>query len=134
MLLLLIIFGRKYRSVFIVSGIVKCLVTLCWASAGTVLFYAMVFSNHTYTYNNLNIIYANPLLFIGVFAGILPALTRQEQKRVFYSRVLKVLWRYVLLGSIFTIILRISGVTYSNNTMSLLLIMPSAAVLSFLGD
>ncbi|MFP3091377.1 DUF4105 domain-containing protein [Treponema sp. TIM-1] len=133
-LILLVMFEKKHRSVLIISGIVKSLITLYWALAGTVLFYAMFFSHHTYTYNNLNIIYANPLLFFGVPLGILSAFKKQEHKRIFYSRVLKGLWTYILFGCVFTIILRISGVNRSDNTLNLFLIIPSAAVLSFLED
>jgi hypothetical protein len=134
MLMLLLLLGKRNRGLRVISGLVKSLITLYWALAGTVLFYAMFFSHHTYTYNNLNIIYANPLLFIGVPFGILSSLTKDKRGRTFYSRVLKVLWTYILFGAILTIVLRISGVNYSDNTLNLFLIIPSAAVLSFWGD
>jgi hypothetical protein len=130
---LLVVFGKKNRGFRIVLGITQSLMALFWALAGTVLFYAMFFSHHTYTYNNLNIMYANPLLFAGVPFGILYAVTKHERTYIFCSRALKVLWTYVLTGSIFTIVLRMTGVNCSDNTLTLLLIIPSAAVLSFLG-
>jgi hypothetical protein len=129
---LLIVFGRKNRFFRVILGITQSLVALYWALAGTVLFYAMFFSHHTYTYNNPNIIYANPLLFAGVPFGILCAFTKNERKYAFYSRVLKVLWTYVLIGSVSTVILRMAGLNYSDNTLALLLIVPSAAALSCL--
>jgi hypothetical protein len=126
------IFGKKKRGFRIALGIVHSLTALYWALAGTVLFYAMFFSRHTYTYNNLNILYANPLLFAGVPLGILCAVTKQERTYAFCSRVLKVLWACVLTGGIITIVLRMAGLNYSDNTLTLLLIIPSAAVLCFL--
>jgi hypothetical protein len=132
--ILLIIFGKKNRGLHIIFYITQSLMALCWAFMGTILFYAMFFSHHTYTYNNLNIIYANPLLFIGIPAGILCAFTKHERKYAFYSNILKVLWTYVLIGSIFTIALRITGFNYTDNTLTLLLIIPSAIALSYFGD
>jgi hypothetical protein len=107
---------------------------LCWALMGTVLFYVMFFFFHIYTYNNLNIIFANPLLFAGVPLGILCAITKKESKYIFYSRILKALWTYVLLGAVVTIALRIAGFNYTDNTLILLLLIPSAIVLGYLGD
>jgi hypothetical protein len=66
--------------------------------------------------------------------GILFAFTKHERRRLFCSRVLKVLWTYILFGSIFTVVLRITGANYSDNTLNLFLIIPSAVVLSFFGD
>jgi hypothetical protein len=130
-LILLITLEKKHSAFLVISGITKSLITLYWALAGTVLFYAMFFSHHTYTYNNLNIVYANPLLFAGVPFGFLFAFTKHKHRRVFYSRVLKVVWTYVLFGSILTVVVRITGVNYSDNTLNLFLIIPPAVVLGF---
>jgi hypothetical protein len=127
---ILLISGKRHKIFRIALGITQSLMALYWASAGTFLFYAMFFSHHTYTYNNLNIMYANPLLFAGVPLGLLSAFTRHERKYIFYARVLKVLWAYVLIGSIFTVIIRMAGINCSDNTLNLLFIIPSAAVLS----
>ena len=128
--ILLILFKKKNRLLRIVFYMSQSLMALCLALMGTVLFYAMFFSNHIYTYNNLNIIFANPLLFIGVPFGILCAVTKQENKFIFYSRILKVLWTYVLIGSAVTVILRITGINYTDNTLILLLLVPLAIVLN----
>jgi hypothetical protein len=132
--ILLIRSGKKHRPFRILLGLLQSLMALYWASAGTLLFYAMFFSHHTYTYNNPNIIYANPLLFAGVPLGILSALTRREDKYILYTRILKALWTYVLMGSLFTVLVRMTGLSPfsgSDNTLNLLLIIPSAAVLGF---
>jgi hypothetical protein len=128
--MLLMIFEKRNRFVRVFFGVTQSLMVLYWAFMGTVLFYAMSFSHHTYTYNNPNIIYANPLLFAGIPFGILYGFTKDEHKRVFYSRMLKTLWTCVLIGSIFTVVLRIAGFNHTDNTLTLLLIVPSAIVLS----
>jgi hypothetical protein len=132
--MLLIVFRGKNRAVRTVLYITQSLMALYWAAMGTVLFYAMFFSRHVYTYNNLNIIYANPVLFAGVPLGILCAVTKNEHTYAFCSRLLKALWTYVLIGSAVTVVVRITGLNCTNNTLSLLLIIPSAAVLSYFGD
>jgi hypothetical protein len=126
--MLLTIFQKKHRGLRIVFYMSQSLMALCWASMGTVLFYAMFFSHHTYTYNNLNIIYANPLLFAAVPVGILCAFTKQKNKYAFYSRILEALWIYVLIGSVATIAIRIAGINYTDNTLILLLLVPPAIV------
>jgi hypothetical protein len=131
---LLIKFKKKNRALHIVFYMSQSLMALYWAFMGLVLFYAMFFSNHNYTYNNLNIIFANPLLFAGVLFGILCAFTKKENKCVFYSHILKIVWTYVLIGSVVTIALRITGLNYTDNTVALLLLIPSAFVLSWFGD
>jgi hypothetical protein len=132
--MLLGIFRKKNRFLHIVFYMSQSLMALCWAFMGTVLFYVMFFSHHIYTYNNLNIIFANPLLFAGVPLGILCAITKKESKYIFYSRILKASWTYVLVGALITIVLRIVRFNYTDNTLILLLLIPSAIVLSYLGD
>lgn len=134
MLILLTAFGKKRGCLLVIAGIVKSLMALYWAAAGTILFYAMFFSHHTYTYNNPNILYANPLLFAGVPLGMLSVLARDEHKRRLCARLLKILWTYVLFGAVAAVILRTGGINFSNNTLNLFLIIPGAVVLSFLGD
>jgi hypothetical protein len=132
--MLLIILGKKNRGFRIVLGITQSLMAFYWALMGTLLFYAMFFSHHTYTYKNLNIMFANPLLFAGVPFGILCAFTGHERKYIFYSRILKALWTYVLIGAVSTVVLRMAGLNHSDNTLNLLLIVPPAFILSFLGE
>jgi hypothetical protein len=129
--MLLLIFQKGNRGLCIVFYMSQSLMALCWASMGTVLFYAMFFSHHSYTYNNLNILYANPLLFAAVLMGILCAFTKQERKFVFYSRILKALWTYVLIGGAVSMALRIAGLNCTDNTLILLLLVPPALVLSY---
>jgi hypothetical protein len=132
--ILLVMFRKKNRGLRIVFGVTQSLVVLYWALMGTLLFYAMFFSRHTYTYNNINIMYANPLLFAGVPFGILYAFTGHERKRIFYSRVLKVLWTCILTGAVFSIVFRIAGFNHTDNTLTLLLIVPTSIVSGYFGD
>jgi hypothetical protein len=132
--ILLIIFEKKNRGFHVVFCIIQILMVLYWAAIGTVLFYAMFFSHHTYTYNNLNIIYANPFLFIGIPFGTLYAFTAHKRKYDFYSRILRTFWTCVLIGSLFTVVLRIAGFNHTDNTLTLLLIIPSIIVLSYFRD
>jgi hypothetical protein len=132
--MLLMIIKKENRGLRIIFFMTKSLMALCLAFMGTVLFYAMFFSHHIYTYNNLNIVYANPLLFVGVPFGVLCAFTKQESKYVFYSRILKALWTFVLVGAAVTLVLRIIRINNTDNTVILLLLIPSTIVLSYFGD
>jgi hypothetical protein len=132
--ILLMVFRKKNKVLHVAFYITQSLMALCWGFVGTVLFYAMFFSNHVYTYNNLNIIFANPLLFIGVPLGILCAVTKQERKYVLYSKIQIALWTYVLIGSIISIVIKVAGANCTDNSTTLLLLVPSSIVLSYFGD
>ncbi|MDR0451885.1 MAG: DUF4105 domain-containing protein, partial [Treponema sp.] len=54
-------------------GLLQSFLGLFFGAAGSVLLFMTFFTNHDYTYHNINIIYINPLLFAAVPLGILYA-------------------------------------------------------------
>jgi hypothetical protein len=89
------------------------------------------FTNHDYTYHNINIIYINPLLFAAVPLGILYA-RGSRGGRFPPERLLRILWAYVFLGGALTLALRLLPGFYQQNQVTLALVLPFAFTLGFL--
>ena len=90
------------------------------------------FTNHDYTYNNINLVFINPLLFAAIPLGLFAAFSQNQKKRHNSTLLLKVLWSYVFLGGMLTIVLRFFPGFYQQNQPTQALILPLAFVLSII--
>jgi hypothetical protein len=88
------------------------------------------FTNHDYTYHNINIIYVNPLLLAALPLGILYARGSRDGGRFSPRRLLRILWTYVFLGGVLTLLLRLFPGIYQQNQVTLALMLPLAFTLS----
>ncbi|MDR2864266.1 MAG: DUF4105 domain-containing protein [Spirochaetaceae bacterium] len=116
--------GRK------LFGIGNTLLGLVAGIPGSVLFFMEFFTNHDYTYQNSNILFANPLLLFAIPFGLMFAFGKNEKKLRFRMGVLRILWTYVFLGASLAIIIKISPVYHQDNWAQLALILPVSIVLS----
>jgi hypothetical protein len=131
--ILAVFFSRKKpQTGHLISGLYQCLLGLCFGIAGSVLFFLTFFTNHDYTWHNINVIFVNPLLLSAIPLGILFAFTKNERKRYFASNFLKALWTYVFLGGLLTMAAKLSPMYYQQNHVTLVLLLPCALVLSYL--
>jgi hypothetical protein len=112
-------------------GIVQSLLGLFFGIAGSVLFFMTFFTNHDYTYHNINIVFVNPLLLAAVPLGILCARGKGGAGRFSPSWFLCALWTYVFLGGAFTLLIRLLPNFYQQNQVTLALLLPIAFTLSF---
>jgi hypothetical protein len=108
----------------LLQGLLGCFFGL----AGSLLYFMSFFTNHDYTYNNLNILLANPLLLVVLPIGIMTLTADNYIKEAIEIRIIKIIWTQVFLGGIASFIL--STVFYQQNQTTLALILPSAFVLS----
>jgi hypothetical protein len=92
------------------------------------------FTNHDYTYNNMNLFFVNPLLLAAVPLGILYAFPSDPFRGNFWGFLLQALWSYVAAGGVLSIILHIMPRFWQRNEPTLVLVLPFAAVLSFAPD
>jgi hypothetical protein len=123
----------------ILLGVSQAVLGLFFGVAGSLLFFMSFFTNHDYTYHNSNIIYINPLLLAAVPLGIMMAKGPKNKGetggdsrsgRFSPERLLRVLWTYVFLGGILTMVMKILPWFYQQNQVDLALILPFALVLS----
>jgi hypothetical protein len=131
LIVLLAFLKRKSPAASRVSlGLLQSFLGLFFGIAGSVLFFMTFFTDHDYTYHNINIIYVNPLLLAAVPLGILYARGKGDGWRFPPARLLRILWTYVFLGGVLTLLLRALPNFYQQNQVTLALILPFAFTLS----
>ncbi|MDR1128259.1 MAG: hypothetical protein LBL20_03020, partial [Treponema sp.] len=134
----LALLGRRNPAASRVSmGLLQSFLGLFFGAAGSVLFFMTFFTNHDYTYHNINIIYINPLLLAAVPLGIFYARGGSRSgggrgRRLSPERLLGVLWAYVFLGGALTLLLRALPGFYQQNQVTLALVLPFAFTLAVL--
>jgi hypothetical protein len=97
---------------------------------GSLLFFMEFFTNHDYTYENCNILFINPLLFLAVPFGLMYAFGKDEKKIARGKHVLQILMGYVFLTGLIAIIIKLSPAYYQDNWAQLALVLPVALSLS----
>jgi hypothetical protein len=115
-------------------GMSNALLGLFFGIAGSLLFFLTFFTNHDYTWHNANVIFVNPLILAAVPLGLLAAFSRKPVKALFCEALLRGLWTFVLLGGIVTLLITFSPAYFQQNQVTLALVLPFAAVLSFVPD
>ncbi|MDR0383602.1 MAG: DUF4105 domain-containing protein [Spirochaetaceae bacterium] len=102
--------------------------------AGSVAFFMAFFTNHDYSWRNINIVFVNPLLLAAVPLGFITAFSKKECRRVLCKKLLKGLWTYIFLGGVLTVPLGLLPGYGQQNQATVALIAPFALVLSFIPD
>jgi len=97
---------------------------------GSVLFFMSFFSDHDYTYNNINIIFINPLWFLAIPFGIRYGFTKIENKIQKSIALMRVLFSYVFLAAALALIVSFFPAHNQDNLTSIVLVMPISLVLT----
>ena len=119
--------GSRY-----VLGILNAAAGFFFGIMGSLLVFLWFFTTHEYTYNNINLIYVNPLLLAVVPLAITAAFGKNPEKRLNAEHLSACLWTIVFLGGIVTIILRVFPAFYQQNQPALAFVLPQAFALSVL--
>jgi hypothetical protein len=114
-------------------GIAQAFWGLFLGICGTLLFYAAFFSNHIYTYDNINVVFMNPLLLTVVPFGLASGFAKKQKTIFVCETALKTVWTYVFLAAGVTILVKVSPEYFQVNYLTLIMVMPSAFILSFAG-
>jgi hypothetical protein len=126
--------GTEKAGVRVVLGLSQALLGLIFGIAGFLAFFLSFFTNHDYTWHNMNLFFVNPLLLAAVPLGILYAFPRDPFRGNFWGFLLKILWSSVVAGGIFSMVLWIMPRFWQQNQVTLALVLPFAAALSFAPD
>ncbi|MDR2701655.1 MAG: DUF4105 domain-containing protein [Spirochaetaceae bacterium] len=113
-----------------ISGTLQSLAGLFLGTMGLLLFFMAFFTNHDYTYDNINVLFVNPLLLIAVPAGLIYGFTGKSKKRLTTELFLTVLWTIVFIAGLATIVIRLFPGFQQQNQPTQLLVLPFALVLS----
>jgi hypothetical protein len=108
------------------QGLLGCFIGL----AGSLLFFMSFFTNHDYTYNNLNTLIANPLLLAALPLGFITLASDNYIKEAITIRIINILWTVVFLSGIASLILNAFPRYYQQNQMTIALILPCAFTFS----
>jgi hypothetical protein len=133
-LLCLLLAMRERRGARVLLGLSQSRLGLFFGVAGLLTFFMSFFTNHDYTYHNMNLFFVNPLLLAAVPLGLLYAFPSDPFRGNFRGFLLKALWSYVAAGAVFSMILWIIPRFWQRNGPTLALVLPFAAALSFAPD
>ncbi|MFP3040439.1 DUF4105 domain-containing protein [Treponema primitia] len=125
---------REKVEIRVALGLSQSILGLIFGISGTIAFFMSFFTNHDYTYHNMNLLFINPLLLAAVPLGLLYAFPRDIFRGRFWGFLLKALWSYVVIAAIFSMVLRILPRFWQQSQVSLALVLPFAAVLSLAPD
>jgi hypothetical protein len=131
-LVVLYLFLRGSKAFKITIGIIQSILGLFFGIAGSVLFFMTFFTDHDYTYHNINILFVNPLFLAVIPLALIFAFTADEKRRNVCGRILKFFWIYVFLGALLTIVIKIFPAFYQQNQVTQALVMPVALMLTFI--
>jgi len=113
-------------------GITISFFGLFFGIAGSMLFFLTFFTNHDYTFENINVLFVNPLFWVIIPLGLRFAFTDNDVKRAKAIKILQVFWAYVFVGGFISIVIRILPAFYQQNQVTQALILPVAFTLAFL--
>jgi hypothetical protein len=92
--------------------------------SGLLLFFLEFFTNHDYTYQNFNVLFANPIALAAIPAGFLAAFSRFKERRARARRVLSLLWTYIFIAAVVVALAHLFPWCYQDNSAHLALILP----------
>ncbi|MCL2374068.1 MAG: DUF4105 domain-containing protein [Treponema sp.] len=134
LLALVCLFYGKKKAFRISAGVLQSALGLFFGLAGSMLFFLMCFTNHDYTFYNINILFVNPLFLAAVPLGLRFAFTKCAEKRAAAARLLRLFWAYVFFGGLLTIAIKIFPAFYQQNQVTQALILPLALVMVFINQ
>ena len=122
---------KKIRAGFMLFGISACLCSLFLGLAGLLIFFMGLFTNHDYSYHNMNMIFCTPLLLAAVPYSIRYALTKDNDKRITYDALIRIIWLLSVIGILISMILKLLPWFYQKNLTDQMLMLPIALVFAF---
>jgi hypothetical protein len=113
------------------AGISMSICSLIFGIAGSMLYFMSLFTDHDYTFQNINMIFCSPLLLAGVPFGIIYAISNKNDLLIRCSFLLRLLWLITVLGIIISLALRLLPWFYQDNNIDKILMLPIALVFVF---
>jgi len=132
MLLLGVFYFLQTKSIAgqILLGLSQSLIGLVFGVAALLLYFLSLFTNHDYTYHNMNMIFASPLLLAAVPLGIRYAFASNYAARERAELLLRLLWILVLLGIVVSMLLKLLPWFWQANLVDEMLMLPIVLILA----
>jgi hypothetical protein len=113
------------------SGILQAVFGLFFGVTGCILVFGLFFMNNDYIQQNINILFVNPLLLVMVPLGVLEAAQRGRTRP---GKWLKMVWTYVFVSGMITVLIKALPVFYQQNQSTQALVLPVAFVSSYVPE
>ena len=120
-----LLFGRSRRFPAKLTAGLSAVLSFILAVLGTLVMFMACFTDHSFAYWNMNLLFVNPLMFI-VFGFSIASLATGGKS----APKLEAVWRIPAAGCILSIILKLIPFCRQDNWSSILLVLPPALVLS----
>ncbi len=114
----------------ILMGLIHSFLGLFYGIAGSIVCFMSFFTNHDYSWNNLNVLFINPLFFVAIPLGIMVASGKMKERRINPDIILNWFWTIMATGALLAIVLNIFPRFYHSNQVTLALFLPPAVILS----
>ena len=122
--------SRNIRLGRTMAGISMSLCGLVFGFASLLLYFMNIFTNHDYTYENINMVFGTPLLLAAFPFGIGYAAAKSQKKQKKYGELLRIIWLLCALGVIVSMALKLLPMIYQDNLTDQMLLLPIALVFS----
>ena len=132
LLVLLFLFRGQQKGSRIFLGVLQSFLGLFFGIAGSMLFFLTFFTNHDYTFYNINVLFVNPLFWAAIPLGLRLAFNASEEKRAAALRFLRLFWTYVFFGGFITVVIRIFPAFYQQNQVTQAMLLPLALAMVFI--
>ena len=114
----------------ILLGLSQSLIGLFFGVAALTLYFLSLFTNHDYTYHNMNMIFISPLILAAVPLGIRYAFASNYAARERAELLLRLLWLLVLLGIVVSMLLKLLPWFWQANLVDEMLMLPIVLILA----
>ena len=122
---------KKVNAGKILSGIGISLCGIFFGAAGILIYFMGLFTNHDYSYHNMNMIFCTPLLIALVPFGICYASAKETEKMIKYNALVRLIWLISLTGIFVSMLLKLFPGFYQQNLGGEMLMLPLALVFVF---
>jgi hypothetical protein len=125
------LFRKSRPGLGVLWGLFQALLGLFFGVVGTVLFFMTFFTDHDYTWHNINVLFVNPLWFAALVWGIRLACAPGIGKREHADFLLRWFWTGVFILCFLTIPVKLLPFFYQQNQVTQALLLPLTFVLSW---
>jgi hypothetical protein len=112
----------------VLAGISMSLCGLIFGFVSSLLYFLSIFTNHDYTFENYNMLFATPLLLAAIPLGICYAVTKKPDKLILYDALLRIVWLLTVLGIFISMLIKLFPPFYQQNLTDQMLMLPIALV------
>ncbi|MDR2602412.1 MAG: DUF4105 domain-containing protein [Spirochaetaceae bacterium] len=124
---------KKIKWAFIAFYACCAVFSFVFGVLGTTLCYASFFSNHIYTYNNINVIFVNPVFLAACVMSLIAIFTKNKKRSLAARKAVAVIYAFVFIAASFAAVLTMFPPFFQDSRLAILLIAPPAAALGLSG-